>query len=168
MQCEKARASLQANAYAGAHSPGDAEVMAHLDACADCRAFRARSGRLDDLLDADEGAVPRPGFDTRFFARLAELKTGQRARASGVMGWLRWVIAAVPVAAAAAMLLLAPGPGAAPGLEGDLPLAMELELLEEMEILRSLDELEAYEVLAQLDIAEMEQVLHQPGGRAPQ
>ncbi len=158
MQCDEVRALLQANAYETEPEP---EVSGHLVGCADCRAHGARLELLNELLDNDEGTEPRPGFDTRFFARLEELKAGEHegAPARARARWLRWLMAAVPVVAAATLLVMTIAPDAGPALEDDLSLAMELEMIEEIEVVRSLDEIEAYEILAQLDPNELDAML---------
>jgi anti-sigma factor RsiW len=157
MRCEQARALLEAR-YELERS---AELTAHLAECRECAALDAHDGALDSWLALSEAVVTRPGFDTRFFARLEQEKSRARQRR-----WLRWAWALVPAAAAAAALLwLRPVP--APGVAGALPvevapddvaLAVDLELVEQLEVAGKLDEVEAYDVLSELDDGELERM----------
>jgi predicted anti-sigma-YlaC factor YlaD len=159
MQCEQARQALSETRYATERPP---ELEAHLATCEACSSLFARELALDRFLALDEPAAVRPGFDTRFFARLGAEK--QRASSRRRMRWL-WAL--VPAAAGAAFVLLRPiptpisGTPASTGIEvapGDLPLAMELDLIENVEVVKKLDEVEAYEVLSQLDEGELERL----------
>jgi hypothetical protein len=65
--------------------------------------------RLETLLDQDEAGEPRPGFDTRFFARLEEEKQQESKR-----GWRSfglYIFAPVLAAAGLALFLYLKGPG---------------------------------------------------------
>jgi len=151
MLCEQARATLAAKRY-DAHGPRAGELSSHLAGCPDCRAFAAAQTRLDELLAVDTGEEPRPGFDTRFMARLAEKRRAPRRS--------RLFAGALFAAAAAAVLMvtLRTVP-AEDDLDTDLALAMDLELIENLEVVQHLDEIEAYEVLAQLNVAELDAAL---------
>jgi anti-sigma factor RsiW len=123
------------------------DVRAHLEECAACRAAALRQEGLDRLLAADADVEPRPGFDTRFFARLEAHKT-RRRRLRGLL----WV--GVPALAAAAVALVtrpAPPPG-------DLELARNLDLVEDLDLLRRLDEVEAFAELRDVDLADLQAV----------
>jgi anti-sigma factor RsiW len=157
MRCEQARALLEAR-YELERS---AELTAHLAECRECAALDAREGALDHWLGLSEAAVARPGFDTRFFARLELERSHTRRRRQP-----RWVWALVPVAAAAAALLwLRPLPAtrvasalpveAAPD---DVALAVDLELVQQLEVAGKLEEVEAYDVLSELDEGELERM----------
>lgn len=102
---------------------------------------------LDRLLAVDEDEPPRPGFDTRFFARLDEHRAAsQRPR------WLpRLGLALGGFAAAAAVALFVvtrPGGLLERPSQEELAMAMELELLEDLELVANLEVVEAYEALA--------------------
>jgi hypothetical protein len=183
MQCERARELLSEARYA---QDGDApELRAHVAECAACRAFRDSQAALDRVLALDQPAVPRPGFDTRFFAQLEQEKARvQRGRARR-----RFVWTLVPLCAgAAAVLLFTPRPASLPAgvpvpvvpaqpqvaepagtqpeavpgpanIEpGDLALAMDLDLVEDIDVVQKLDELEDYEVLNAVGADELERL----------
>lgn len=157
MRCDDVRATLQGNVYE--KTQASPEVRTHLEECADCRAYGAQAEELTRLLDLDEDVEPRPGFDTRFFARLEELKA-ERDKASWWRRWPVWVAAAsLSMSAAAAVVLLGVQPPATPTLESDLALAMELEMLEDLDLVRQLDEVEVYAVLAQLEVEDLDAML---------
>lgn len=115
------------------------ETMSRLDADA----------ALDRILALDEDQPVRPGFDTRFFARLEEHKReARRPRA-----WRRWTIglATLSAAAAALVMVVLPVGKETPMSPQELALVMDLELLEDYELVRDLEVIEAFETLAQLD-----------------
>lgn len=151
MRCEDARREL----LGAPPAPDRAALAAHLSSCESCAALQAQRFSLDALLDRHEPPTPRPGFDTRFFARLEEeRKRTARSR------WLRWSWALVPAAAAAALATFHAPPAAEPELPPEeLGLVMDLPLVEELPLLQQLDEVEAFEALGELDDAELEQVL---------
>src|SRR5262245_17858708 len=100
MRCERARELLGEARYA--RHDADAELHAHVAECAACRALQADHAALDRVLALDQPAVPRPGFDTRFFARLEQEKaTLQRGSARR-----RFVWAVLPLCAAGAVALV--------------------------------------------------------------
>jgi predicted anti-sigma-YlaC factor YlaD len=154
MRCDQARDAL---AHAR-HSGGpDRELHAHLAQCDACRALQAREGALDRWLALDEPARASAGFDARFFAKLAEERARARRRRTLRVAWLL-----VPAAAAAAgvmMWLQRPAPVPAELPADEIALAMDLELVEELEVVTQLDELEAYDVLGQVDEEELERLL---------
>lgn len=100
---------------------------------------------LDTLLAADVDEEMRPGFDTRFQARLAEHKArGARRRVWGLAFGLS---AAVAVAIAVISTRPAKEPDAATGLA----IALEYELYENYDVVRDLPDLETLELLASAD-----------------
>jgi hypothetical protein len=154
VRCEDAQREIALARYGQPLADAAAE---HAAQCKACRALTAREKRLDELLSTDADEPPRPGFDTRFFARLDEEKQRQTSR--GERSRLRFLWALVPLAAGVAIALVrSPAPPPPPGelAHEDLALAMDLELVEELPMLRQLDELEAYEVLSQLNEDELE------------
>lgn len=174
MRCERARELLSEVGYGA--DEAEPELRAHLAQCAACRAVQAQHAALDRVLALDEPAVARPGFDTRFFARLEQEKTSaQRVRARR-----RFVWALLPLCAAAGAALLftarpasltPPVPAdvrpavATPAAEiepDDLSLAMDLELVEDIDVVQQLDELEDFDVLSQVDADELERVAKEP------
>lgn len=160
MRCDDVRATLQGNVYE--KTQASPEVLAHLEECTDCRFCAAQVKELTRLLDVDEDVEPRPGFDTRFFARLEELKA-ERAIKEKASWWRRWPVwvaaASLSMSAAAAVVLLGVQPPATSTLENDLALAMELEMLEDLDLVRQLDEVEVYAVLAQLEVEDLDAML---------
>lgn len=129
----------------------NAAVAKHVAQCPACQNFAQASERLDVLLSLDEDAPPRPGFDTRFFARLDALRHRPVPRRR------RWLWAGVVATAG----LVAVWWGLLPTRidtrpkAADLEVAMELDLLEELEMARRLDEVEEFEILAQVDLEEL-------------
>ena len=110
---------------------------------------------LDSLLSLSEDEPPRPGFDTRFFAQLDEMKRESQEAPS----WIRrltWILAPVGLAAAALFVVQMGGSGLEKPSDEQLAIAMELELFEEYETVRELDALEDFELLAQLTLEELE------------
>ena len=67
-------------------------------------AAKSEMDALDSLLSLSEDEPPRPGFDTRFFAQLEEMKRESQEAPS----WFRrlvWILAPVGVAAAALVVV---------------------------------------------------------------
>jgi anti-sigma factor RsiW len=137
----------------GALSPARrAEVLAHLEGCAPCRAER-------DLLDRALGALsalppppaPAPGFEQRFYARLAR----EAPRRRSPLAWLadrplRFLLPATGLAAALVAGIFV----RQSGLRSDLEVARHLDLLESYVEVASLDLVETPEdldVVAHLD-----------------
>lgn len=157
MRCDQAREAIADARYGGGPSP---ELQAHLAECDACRALHARHGALDRWLALDEPAAASPGFDARFFAALDREKSRTRRRRALRLAWL-----VVPAAAAAAAVALLwwQRPGAAPSElpPDELALAVDLEMVEDIEVVSKLDELEAYDVLSQIDEDELERILQE-------
>jgi anti-sigma factor RsiW len=130
-----------------------AAVEAHLEACAPCRERRdLLASALAALAAAPPPPGPRPGFEQRFYARLAREREAPR-------GWLhrlaagprRWLVPAGGLAAAAAV---AAAVGVVQVREDRLDMARHLDLLEDYVAIASLDSVESdedVEVVLQLD-----------------
>lgn len=135
-----------------------AAVEAHLDACAACRAERDAIARaLATLAAVPAPPPPRPGFEQRFYARLAREAPRPRSLLERLAAHpLRWLVPAAGLAAA-----LAVGIGVRRAAErSDLEMARHLDLLERYVEVASLDVVETpedVEVVAHLD--------ELPGGR---
>ena len=112
---------------------------------------------LDALLASDTNEEPRPGFDTRFFARLAELKRGKGRHR------FAWGLGALAAAAAACVAFLALHNVGRTTFVEEIDLAQNLELAEDIDVVSHLDDVEAFEVLAQLDPKELEDAVRTPG-----
>ncbi|HEX7481120.1 MAG TPA: hypothetical protein VF331_25170 [Polyangiales bacterium] len=153
MRCDELRESLLQARYARVEPQADA--LAHLRECVACRSFADAQTRLDHVLAHGEQVSAGPGFDTRFFAQLAEAKA--RARRP-LRGRLWWTLVPTLAAAAAAAMILWPKPAQDFVPREDLALATELELVEELPVVQHLDEAEAFEVLAEVDVSELEAV----------
>jgi hypothetical protein len=148
MRCEEAQRQVALQRYG---EPVPEAVTSHVSQCQACRQLVVREARLDALLSVEVDEPPRPGFDTRFFARLDAHK---RARSGGgAWRWL-WLLAPLAAGAAIAFIRIAPAPPRDVSSE-DLALAMEHELLEDLPLLQQLDEVEAYDVLSQLSDEEL-------------
>jgi hypothetical protein len=157
MRCDEASAQL-----ALAAQNESAELQQHFAECEACRGRRQREADLNRVLAQLEPVVPRPGFDTRFFARLAdEPKRARRAR------YLPALWALLPLTAAAALFLLRPHPHArpspAPSASLDqIALSRDLELVQNLDVLRNFDEVQDFQVLEQLDASELARVAEEP------
>jgi hypothetical protein len=92
-------------------SSAPADLAAHMAGCADCtklwQALQVSSAALDEFTVPE----PSPFFNTRFQARLAEVKREEAAKPAGIFGWLRDPLGAfrsgARVAAVAAALAIA-------------------------------------------------------------
>ena len=134
------------------------EFEAHGNECDSCRAFKEETLALNALLFLDEESPPRPGFDTRFFARLEEVKTiEQTPLITRLLSPFRiWALAA---AVCAAVLVLVVEPTMTPPdplIDPDISLAMELDMIEDLEVLAHLDEIEDFDVIEQLNLDDFE------------
>ncbi len=113
----------------GALSPAErAAVEAHLSGCDACRAEREALARAVTALAAvPPPAPPRPGFEQRFYARLAREAPRRRPLLERLAAHpLRWLVPATGLAAALAVAV---------GVErsrtrSDLEMAQNLDLLE--------------------------------------
>jgi anti-sigma factor RsiW len=131
---------------------GRAEVEAHLAGCDTCRAEKvALSRAMAALAAVPSPAPPRPGFEQRFYARLAREAPPRRTLLSRLAAHpLRWLVPATGLAAA-----LAVGIGLRrAGERTELEMARHLDLLERYVEVASLDVVETPEdvdVVAHLD-----------------
>jgi anti-sigma factor RsiW len=117
-----------------------AEVEAHLAGCADCRAGRdALAAALATLGALPPPAPPLPGFEQRFYARLAR-ETPRRRSLLERFGSrpLRWLVPATGLAAALAVGIW----------------VRQDRQRTEVEMARHLDLLENYVEVASLDLVE--------------
>src|SRR4051812_14216492 len=84
MDCTKVQ-ELMLDLMNGGSAPAD--LSAHVTTCADCtklwQAMQASSAALDEWTAPE----PSPYFNTRFQARLAEVKREQAAAPAGLFGW---------------------------------------------------------------------------------
>jgi len=169
MRCSNVRQALSEARYE--KSDTETSIARHLAECEACGEFVRASERLDALLQLDQPVEPRPGFDTRFFARLAELKASgeerQTFRRSPIASWLgqwRWVLGGLSLACAVLVMVVARQPSrptelsgdAAPLSDQDLGLVRDLELLQDLDLVNRLQEVETFEVVAQLELGELE------------
>jgi hypothetical protein len=148
MRCHEVQEAVVAGRYGGGALPAD--VTDHLAGCAECASFVRQSAALDGLLAADVDLPLRPGFDTRFRALLDEQKGQGRA---AFWRWPRLAAAALGTALAAVLAVVTLG-GRHPTPRGeappsDLAVAMNLELLENMEVVARLDEVEVLDLMSQ-------------------
>ena len=128
------------------------EVEAHLAGCAGCRAERDRIARaLAALTALPAPGPPPPGFEQRFFARLAREAPRRRSLLDRLVDRpLRWLVPATAVAA----LLVAGISFRRADDRADLEMARHLDLLESYVEVASLDLVETPEdvdVVAHLD-----------------
>ncbi len=129
-----------------------AEVEGHLSACAACRAERDGIARaLAAVAALPPPPPPRPGFEQRFYARLAREAPRRRTLLERLSAHpFRWLIPATGLAAAVAI-----GIGVRQvGEQNDLEMARHLDLLEhyvEVASLGAVETPEDLEVVAHLD-----------------
>lgn len=155
MQCDELRRRWIDARYSA--NELDAETRVHISECEACRAYVAEAENLDALMAIDRDEEPRPGFDTRFFARLADAKKPRRR----FLDW-RWLLSTGAAAtAAAALLLWFTGTGRTPPMADDLELAVHLEMLQEYEIVRDLEQVETFELFAGLEPEVVERLLRE-------
>lgn len=106
MDCTKVQEKMLDQMSASSASP---DLSAHMAICADCtklwQAMQVSSAALDEWTAPE----PSPYFNTRFQARLAEVKREEAAPA-GVMGWFRHSVWR-PAMAGAMALAIAIGVG---------------------------------------------------------
>lgn len=166
MRCDQAQSEL----LLGRAPSASAELEAHVQSCASCRAVVEQQSALNAVLSLDEPHRPGPGFDTRFFARLAgERAVAQKKRT--LFSLRMWLWALVPAAAGAALLLARPEPEQAVPAEAHAPAALLEEpddfalvmdedpaLLEELEVVQQLEDLEDLELLEGVDQAELDRL----------
>ncbi len=168
MRCEDVKAAFVAAHYA--KSELDVKAQAHLAVCVSCNEFCGAQLGLDSLLAAAPDATPRPGFDTRFFARLEGVKKDTKhAERAGVAPrrvtrW-SWLALALPLTAAAAVSLVVWQRHSAQLVEQarqDEAIARDLELVENLPVVQQLDEVEAYEVLAEANVDDLDRAMRAP------
>jgi hypothetical protein len=155
MRCHDVQEAVVTARYDGGEVPAD--VAAHVASCAGCAAFARQSAALEGLLAAETDLALRPGFDTRFRARLAEQEAGRGRGLARLAPW-RWprlAIAGLGVAVAAVVVAAVvvgvggrrAGPSRPELAAGELSLAMNLDLLEDLEVVARLDEAEVLDLV---------------------
>ena len=168
MQCSEIQEALLEAQYNSQLLPTQAQD--HLLSCSNCQALQNASESLNAFLELDkEPPALRPGFDTRFFARLEELKQTQTD--SGIQSFIRkfqwWFAGAMAGATALVMVMINQPTIQDPTIfDPDLSLAMELELVEDLDLLAQLEDLEDFDVVAQLNPFELD-ALGNPGTPKP-
>jgi hypothetical protein len=169
MRCKKAQ-----QAFYDAKSRGcelHPAVEKHVAQCRHCAEFAQAAARLDDILNTDEPVAPRPGFDTRFFSMLEDVKTGRSAHSistsDAVIAWFRrwrWALIGASSTAAVAVALVARQPHerssdveqlARIGAQ-DLGVARDMEMVQDLDLVQKLQDVETYEMLAQIDLDDLE------------
>ena len=121
---------------------------------------------LDGMLAWSDDEPPRPGFDTRFYARLKDVQEQPEVEDSSWVDRLIWLL--LPIGALVLVAItLSSGSDVFEAVtqSRDMGLAMELDLLENYDVVRDLEEVEHFEFLAQLDLTDLEAVDRlEPGG----
>src|SRR5258706_11063968 len=86
MDCTKVQEQMLDQMSAGS---GNADISAHTATCADCaklwHAMQVSSAALDEWTAPE----PSPYFNTRFQARLAEVKREEANAPAGALAWLK-------------------------------------------------------------------------------
>jgi hypothetical protein len=166
MRCDEAQSEL----LLGQAPHAGAELEAHVQSCASCRAVVEQQRGLNVALSLDEPHRPAPGFDTRFFARLADERAAAREKRTR-LSLRMWLWALVPAAAGVALLLARPDRDDAAPPEAQAPAALLEEpedfalimdedpaLLEDLEIVQKLEDLEDLDLLEGVDHAELDRL----------
>lgn len=159
MTCKDLQEALTDAQYS--EQPLTSELEAHLRSCASCEAFKHSASALDAFLAVEEPAPPRPGFDTRFYARLNEVKAQEsRPNLRQLLSRARWWFtgAAVTCTAVLTFFIIQPIPVHEGGFTQDMPLAMELDLIEDLDLLAHLEEAEDFDVLTRLQLGDLDGV----------
>lgn len=88
-----------------------AQLQRHIDACADCREFSQRQSQVWSDLDAWEAGPVSASFDSRLYARIAEVeqRPSWKQRLAGRASW-RPVMVAGLATAAVVIALVVPSP----------------------------------------------------------
>ena len=158
MQCTEIQEALLEAQYNS--QPLASGVQKHVASCDACQALHAASQNLDEILALDnEPPALRPGFDTRFFARLEEVKEAEANKGlKGFFGKFQWWITGAMAGATALALVMITQPTLQEDVlfDPDLTLAMELEMVEDLDLLAQLDEVEDFDIVAQLNVAELD------------
>ena len=158
MQCSEIQEALLEAQYNSKSLPPQAQN--HILSCSHCQTLQNSSQSLDAFLELDrEPPVLRPGFDTRFYAKLEELKqTKTDSRIESFIRKFQWWFAGAMAGATALVLVTLNQPEMQdPTLfDPDLSLAMELELVEDLDLLAQLEELEDFDVITQLNSLELD------------
>ena len=96
MKCEEVREQFveMAPTDSGSKSP---EAVSHLAGCEACTEALKSFASTMAILDEWHAPEPSPYFQTRFRARLAELKAEEESRSAGLFGWLRKPAFGMPV-----------------------------------------------------------------------
>ena len=119
--------------------------------------IKAEADVLDGMLAWSEDEPPRPGFDTRFYAQLKDVQEEPEVEDAGWIERLLWLLLPIGALVMVAITLSSSSDVfEAITTSRDMGLAMELELLENYDVVRDLEEVEHFELLAQLDMAEMD------------
>ena len=150
--CEAIREDLGERARNALPAERLAEVEAHLEGCAACRAEADRAQALEALLARLPSAEPGAAFDASLAAKLAQESMPGQRRTRRRFGLVASGIAAVAAAAAALLVFNTPVEPVAPDptTSEELALARDLELFRNLELIELLDvlpELEAIEAL---------------------
>ena len=118
---------------------------------------KAEADQLDGMLAWSDDEPPRPGFDTRFYARLKDVQEQPEEEDSSWVERLIWLL--LPIGALVLVAItLSSGTDVFEAVtqSRDMGLAMELDLLENYDVVRDLEEVEHFEFLAQLDLSDLE------------
>ena len=158
MQCNEIQEALLEAQYNSQPMPSG--MQEHIASCDGCQTLQTASQNLDSILALDnESPALRPGFDTRFFARLEEVKEAEANKGlKGFFGKFQWWITGAMAGATALALVMIIQPTTQEDIlfDPDLTLAMELEMVEDLDLLAQLEEVEDFDIVAQLNTAELD------------
>jgi hypothetical protein len=96
MNCNQVRDTFLDVAQAGSNAVSS-DVSTHLAGCAECAKIQSALQQTILAMDLWESPEPSAYFNTRFQARLAEVKRQEALEPVGVFGWLRKPAFGVPV-----------------------------------------------------------------------
>jgi anti-sigma factor RsiW len=160
MSCESVQDRLEAYGDGLLDEAARREVDAHLRVCPACARLVRQAARLADVLGASPDVEPSPGMEARFLARLRREAEPRFSWRRLVAGWRGWALAAAGAAAAAAVVLAVWPRDEVPGAPA--PAEVSVDLLRNLELLRSFDAIANLETLEGVTPEELDAVAELP------
>jgi len=158
MTCKKCSKQLMSLVHNELDESARPAVEEHLSSCSACADELVQLRATLQLLDAQPGLAPSTGFDAGFRQKLAEANQQDQARNQRKVAWWRLpALAAGAVGVCAVVVGLAVTRVSGPPLStprrpaSDLELIQNVELLRDYDLVDNLDGLENYDVVMNLD-----------------
>lgn len=157
MRCDFYKENLMAFMDGELSERDRTELELHLSRCEDCKRELQTLREISGTLKRSQKALElNPGFDQRFFQKLAAERERQTSKKGWLWEWLwersRW---RVPVAVTASVVVVMMGYFLSRQVipfRTDFQLAHNLELMENLEVVRNMDLLEDLDVLESYDL----------------